>query len=263
MNRYIRINLILFRNSIIRDLKINGYIISSVLFQIFDIVFSILFFDIIFSNVQELGGWNFYQALFLYAFAKLIIVVSTIWTKRGVQSIGKDLIRMGDLDFYLTKPVNPMVLVSISKPQVYEFLNLFFIVPLLLYSALKSGISIGYLNIIWFVLLFAVAQALYYFISVLTVLPAFWFIRLWSLTDILNRLSQFMRYPVNIFPLYLKFLLMVLVPILSVSFIPVNALFYPPKTLYIVFILVLTAIFGLITTKIWKAGLKHYGSASS
>lgn len=263
MKRYIRINLILFRNSIIRDLKINGYIISSVLFQLFDIVFSILFFDIIFSNVQELGGWNFHQALFLYAFAKLIIVVSTIWTKRGVQSIGRELVRMGDLDFYLTKPVNPMVLVSISKPHVYEFLNLFFIIPLMLYAALKSGINIGYMNVIWFVILFVMAQLLYYFIQILTVVPAFWFIRLWSLQDILGRLSQFMRYPVNIFPFYLKFLLMVLVPILSVSYIPVSALFYPPKTLYIIAMVALTLAFGFITTRLWKLGLKHYGSASS
>lgn len=263
MKRYIRINLILFRNSIIRDLKINGYIISSILTQIGDISFSIIFFSIIFSNVHELGGWNLYQVLFLYAFAKFINTISTIWTKRGVQTIGRELIRMGDLDFYLTKPVNPMILVSISKPHVYEFLNLFFIIPLMIYSVFRSGVDIAPENIIWFVILTICAVLLFYFIQVLTVIPAFWFIRLWSLQDILGKLSQFMRYPVNIFPFYLKFLLMVLVPILSVSFIPVSALFYPPKTLYIIAMLALTGIFGLITSQVWKLGLKHYGSASS
>lgn len=263
MKRYLKINLILFRNSLIRDLKINGYIVSSVLFQAFDVIFSIVFFNVIFSNVHELGGWNFYQVLFLFVFAKIIVSVSSIWTRRGVQAIGRDLVRMGDLDFYLTKPVNPLILVSISKPEMYEFINLLFLIPLAIYSALNSGINISWYSIVWFIVLFVCALLLYYFIQILTVIPAFWFIKLWSLQDILNRLSNFMRYPVNIFPFYLKFLLMVLVPILTVSYIPVNTLFYPPRTLYIIFMVAITLAFGLIASTTWKLGLKHYGSASS
>jgi ABC-2 type transport system permease protein len=233
------------------------------LFQVSDLFFSIVFFGVIFANVKSLGDWNFYQVLFLFAFSKIIITVSTIWYRRGVQTIGRDLVRMGDLDFYLAKPVNPLILVSISKPEIYEFINLFFSVPLVFYAAMKSGIAIGFTNLIWFIALFVCALLLYYFIQIITVVPAFWFIKLWSLTDILNRLSQFMRYPVNIFPLYLKFLLMVLVPILTVSYVPVATLFYPPRTLYIIFMFAITLVFGIIVSLVWKAGLKHYGSASS
>ena len=263
ITRYIRINYILFKNSLIRDSQMPGYIISSMLFRVLELVISIVFFKVIFANVTTLAGWNFYQVLFLYAFARTIIITHSAWTKKGVNSMSMDLIRRGEFDFYLAKPVDPMVMVSIKSPRIYSFITLFFMIPFGIYAAIKSGIPIGLDNILWFLLLWAVALALYYFLEILVITPAFWFIRLWTIGEIMDRLGMFMRYPAGVFSETIKIVLMVIFPIITISYIPAQTLFYPPSAWWIAFMILITVLFGALTRFIWNLGQKSYNSASS
>jgi len=261
--RYIKINLVLFKNSLIRDSQIPGHIVSSILFRVLELVVSLVFFKVIFTNTPDLAGWNYYQVLFLYAFARIIMIVHNAWLKRGVQSMATDLIRKGEFDFYLAKPVDPMVMVSIRRPRIYNFLSLLFLIPLAFYAAAKTGIPIGFDNIFWFLFVGIIAFLLYYFLTVLVISPAFWFVRLWSISEIMDRMNTFMRYPVGIFPEAIKITLMIVFPVMTVSYIPAQTLFYPPNPVWILFIITVTALFGLITRLVWLAGQRNYNSASS
>lgn len=263
MIKYLKINWILFKNAYIRDSKIPGVVFSNVIFQIVEITVTIVFFKVLFANANTLAGWNFYQVLFLYAFAKIIISIHSGWTKGGLAELASEMIRRGDFDFYLIKPVNPMVLVSISKPRIYNFIAVLFEVGLCLYALVAGGISVGLTNFIWFVVLAFLGLILYYFLSVLTVVPAFWFVRLWALQDLMNRLGQMMRYPAGVFPPFIRNIFMTAFPIIAISYLPVQTLFYPPKIGYIIYILILTVFFGFLTNLIWKMGQKRYSSASS
>jgi ABC-2 type transport system permease protein len=263
MNKYIKVNWILFKNAWIRDAKIPGVVLPSIFFELLEITISVVFFNLIFANTKELGGWNFYQVLVLYSFAKMINSIHGGWFKRGVQSISTDMIRMGDLDFYLTKPIDAMFLVSASKPRIYTFLNVAFSLSLAVYAIAKGGIHIGAVNLIWFIVLAVFALVLFYCLSVITVTPAFWFTRLWSLQSLLGRLNQFMRYPATIFSPILRTLLFVLLPIMAISYIPVTILFGNPSWYLIPYLMTITVIFVIITKSFWNLGLKKYGSASS
>lgn len=263
MKKFWRINLILWRNAWIRDSKISGSIFFKILMQFLDIAVSIVFFNVIFSNVPTLAGWNFYQVLFLFAFVKAIGTLHTSWTKKGVQSLAGEMIRMGDYDFYLTKPFDPMILVSISKPRIFTMLAFFANVGIMIYAAGKSGVAIGVVNIVWFLVLAIIGVVLYYFLLILTVIPTFWFTRLWAINDLMDRLSNLIRYPAGIYPTMFRFLLSAVFPIIVISYLPVKTLFYPPQFLDILYMLLITIAFALITKVCWRLGEKNYGSASS
>ena len=94
-------------------------------------------------------------------------------------------------------------------------------------------------------------------------MPAFWFVRLWSLQDLMGRLNQVMRYPVGVFPPFIRFVLMSVFPIVAVAFLPVQALFGEIKIEYIIYVILLTIVFGFIANFVWKLGQKNYSSASS
>lgn len=263
MIKYLKINWILFKNAYIRDSKIPGVVFSNVSFHIAEIAITIIFFKVIFANTQELAGWNFYQVLFLYAFAKIIISIHNGWARGGLKRFASELIRRGDYDFYLVKPVDPMILVSISQPRIYNFLAVLFELGLCLYAIIAGQIQIGLINFLWFLYLTFFGLILYYFLSVLMVVPAFWFVRLWSLQDLMGRLSQVMRYPVGVFPPFIRTILMTVFPIAAIAYLPVYTLFYPPKIEYIIYILLITLIFGFIANYVWHLGNKRYSSASS
>lgn len=261
--KFFRINAILFRNAYIRDSKIPGFVLTNVTNQLLDISISLIFFDVIFANTKTLAGWNFYQVLFLYAFIKFIASFHSAWTKKGIKSVATDYIRLGDYDFYATKPFDSMALTSISKPRIYSFIVLFFEIGLMVYSAEKSGISIGIVNIFWFLILMIFGLILFYFLSVITIIPAFWTTKLSAITDFMNRMIQFSKYPSRVFPIFLRVSLSTIFPIIVVSYFPVETLFYQPKFSYIVYMIVITFIFGWITRLLWRFGEKNYSSASS
>jgi len=263
MIKYLKINWILFKNSYIRDSKIVGYRLSVMTFQIIDILFAVLFFDILFTNTKNLAGWSFYQVLFLYAFSKGVLALHSAWTRKGTESLSTELIRTGEFDFYMTKPIDPMIVISISKPRIFDFIALFFDISLMVYALIKGGFDLGVKNIIWFIFLSFFAVILYYFLKMLTIIPAFWLVRLYSLRDIMHRLSQFMRYPAGVFPPFLKFALFVFFPVMAATYIPVRTLFYPPEFKYILYMILITVIFGFITRFFWKLGERSYSSASS
>ena len=153
MIKYIKINLIIMKNAYIRDSKIPGMVFSKLLFQLTEISMTIIFFKIIFANTQSLAGWNFFQVLFLYAFAKVIISISNGWTRSGLKDMAGEMIRRGNYDFFLSKPVNPMILVSISKPQIYQFIAVIFEVGLCVYALIAGHIAIGFAQVMWFLIL--------------------------------------------------------------------------------------------------------------
>lgn len=261
--KFFRINSIIFRNAYIRDSKIPGLVATNVVIQFLDIAISLIFFDIVFANTKTLAGWNFYQVLFLYAFIKFIATMHGAWTKKGLKTLATELIRLGDYDFFATKPFDSMLLVSISKPRLYSFIALFFEIGLMIYSASRAGFHLGFVNIFWFIFLAIFSLVLFYFLSVITVIPAFWTTRLYSLTDFMNRAIQFAKYPSGVFPSVLRTLLSTAFPIIIISYFPVQTLFYPPRFSYIIYMIGITILFGFIARKLWKLGEKNYGSASS
>ena len=177
--------------------------------------------------------------------------------------MAKKLIRTGEYDFYATKPVNSMFLVSMSKPKIYNLLTLFFVAILSVYCVVKSGMPISLVSIFFFVLFLLVGIILFYFINVVSVIPAFWFIRLFSLSDVVNRFTQLMRYPAGIYPMATKIVLFTIIPVLVVTYFPAWQLFNAPNYLYLLYAVIITLIFGIVANYLWKIGEKHYGSASS
>jgi ABC-2 type transport system permease protein len=261
--KFFKINAIIFRNAYIRDSKIPGFVITNIITQFLDISISIILFSVIFANTESMAGWNYWQVIFLYSFVKFQANLNGAWTKKGLKSMATDLIRLGDYDFFATKPFDSMLLVSISKPRLYSFIPLLFVIGLMFYSASKSGFDFGLANILWFLFLTIFSAVLYYFLTVITVIPAFWATRLSAITDFMNRAVQFAKYPSGVFSNTLRTLLSTVFPIIVISYFPVRTLFYPPQISYIIYMVGITFLFGYIARALWRWGEKNYGSASS
>lgn len=261
--RYFKILKIILKNAYIRDSKILGSVTSEILISFVEIIISLTILLTIFQNTESLAGWNYWQVLFLFFLMKVLMLISGLFFRAGLSTMAKELVRRGDYDFYLTKPVNSLILVSISKPRIYNLIILPFLIFMMIYSAINSGIEIHFINSFWFLILIIFSSLLIYFINVITVTPAFWFVKLFSLSDVMNRLSQFMRYPAGIYSLVVRVVFYTLLPVLAVTYLPAYILFYQPKPAYIIYMIAITAIFGFLAVKFWKIGEKHYGSASS
>ena len=261
--RYLRVLKIIIRNAYIRDSKIPGVVTANVLSSLIEITITMTMFSAIFGDIQSLAGWNYYQVVFLYLMMKNISLVNGIVARSGLTAMAKEYVRLGDYDFYLVKPMNTMALVSISKPRVYNFILLVFTIGLSIWAAAKSGSLISIGNIVGFIIMFALSCTLFYFLTVMTIVPSFWFVRLFSLSDLMNRAIQIMRYPAEIYSMPVRVIFFTAFPVLAVTYLPSWTLFNATKLEYIIYMVAITAIFGAIALAVWRAGEWHYGSASS
>lgn len=261
--KFLKIIKILMKNAIIRDSKISGYVSASIIQDLASITVNIVFFNVIFSNITSLGGWNFYQVLFLYAFSKTIASLSYAFTRMGLRDLGEHMIKFGDYDFHIIKPVDTMALVSFSRPRPTSLITASFYMSLAIYSAIKTDINIGPTNILWFLFLTIFGFIIFYCLEVVTVIPAFRLIRVWSLPEIVPKMVEFMRYPAGIFSLSFKIFLFGAFPILAASYIPAEILFYPPKASNIIYLVAIATVFFIIVRKLWKVLERGYSSASS
>lgn len=251
------------RNAIIRDSKLIGFVSVSILQELVSIAVNIVFFSVIFANISTLAGWSFYQVLFLYAFSKTFISISYALNRPGLKDLGEHLIKRGEYDFFLIKPVDTMALVSFSRPRPTKLIAALFYAIMAVYCAIKTGLSFSASNILWFLILTVCGIIIFYCLQVLTVIPAFKLIRVWSLPEIIPKMAEFMRYPAGIFSLPFQIILFGIFPILAASYIPAEVLFYPPQAIKIIYLIAITIIFFIIVRKLWKYFEASYSSASS
>lgn len=263
MMKYFKTIYVFCKNAFIRDKSIPGFVIGGIFFELIEIFTTIIFFNVIFDNTKSLGGWNFYQTLFLYSFVKVIFGLNNAFFKGGIKSLAREMIRQGTLDFHLTKPMNSLVLMIISKPRIYPLINCLFAIALAGYAVIAGNIPISFVQLIWLIFLSFFSLILYICLQLILVIPVFWLTKVWSLQSIIGRLSQFMRYPARMFPPVLKTILLIIFPILTVSYVPVATFLEPPRFKLIFFIIFATLVFSLLTQAFWNFGLKKYTSASS
>ena len=103
----------------------------------------ILFIGIIFSQIPDLAGWTFDEILFIYGFSLIPKAIDHMFFD-NLWMIGYSIVRKGDFDKYLTRPINSLFYVTVEKFQVDAFGELLMGIILITYSLIRIG---G--NIVW------------------------------------------------------------------------------------------------------------------
>jgi ABC-2 type transport system permease protein len=187
-----------------------------------------------------------------------------------------ELIRKGDLDFVLLKPIDTQFLVSFQKIEL-AMLNQVLLAGALLGYALFSlhekgrlvG-GIGPLDVAMYLLLIAVGVAFFYSLMIALASTSVWLGRNQGLYDFWFYITVFARYPASIYsgtPVgeLLRFAFSYVVPILLVVTVParvVTAKSLEPS--WITAVAIAATLAGLFVSRgIFQWSLRHYRSASS
>ncbi len=184
---------------------------------------SILFFKIIFMSTESIGGWDENMVLTLIGTAGIILNLSESLFRRGSVEIFS-LVYKGGMELLLTKPVDPILLLLLYKPDPANLITLFPSVGVVVYGMIGD---IGELHISGILLyIFSIFLSLYIngMVNLLIGLIAFKFPKNSGIFWIYQDLSIVMNYPYRIFPYLLRYVLITLIPVLAISNFPVLVL---------------------------------------
>ena len=275
MTNYLRVFLIFARNSLVRDMTFRANFIIDAITSMSWVLMNLAFYTLIFHYTPALGvdsGWGKYHFFLFLSTALLInsLVQALFMTNADELS---ELVRTGSLDFALLKPIDTQFLVSLTRIEWSSLGNFVVAVALMGYSMYKLDYVPGLLQIVLYPIYIICGVAIYYSLMITLAATSVWLGRNQTLFDFWFYITNFARYPMEIYhgrvgtPLRWTFTF--LIPVLVAVNVPAHILVRPvqpelPTDWFLpLFALVATAASLAGSRWVFQRALTSYRSASS
>ena len=236
--------------------------VVNILLNLMWLGWELLSLRIIFSNTETIGGWSFGELIALLGVFRLVhtLMIALIWpnTEKFNQSI-----RDGSMDYTLLQPVNSMFLVTFSRITVWRAWDLILAIVLIVIGINMSGGTTTPLNILAFILLTFSGAIVIYSLWIVLIALTFWFTKFDNNVTILQALLDAGRYPVTVYPAWLRFLVTFIIPIAIATTVPLQGLRGELTFGSLILFIGIAVISFLVASRAWRAGLKRYSGASS
>jgi len=261
--RYVRLYQVFARNNFVRELEFRANFWAKVFTNIGWLASFALFVKIIFANTNAIGTWKEGEVFLLFGTFLLVRSLMDILFTQNLSKI-PELIRMGTMDFVLTKPVPSLFYVSaryLSLDEVGSLLGAGGVLAYAIYL-LHLTPSIGQFGA-W-LLLVLLGLATLYAIQLLLMTLSFWLIRLDNLSALTETVVFLARYPPDIFPRLLSFFFSFVLPLTFVAAVPASVLLGKRAAAPALLLAGAIAIgFVTLASLFWRYATRAYTSASS
>lgn len=217
---------------------------------------------VIFTYTDSLGGWSPEEILALVGVYFLVGGIVGLLIQPGMEQLISS-VRDGTLDFTLTKPEDTQLLASIQRVNIWKLIDIVLGFGVLIFALVQLGGSLGGMEVMAFiVMLLAGASIIYSFFLVLATL-SFWFVRVENILTVFQSMYEAGRWPVSLYPGWLRYGLTFVVPIAFATTVPAEALTGRLTFGTTIGALIAAAALLVLSRVFWKFGLQHYSGTSA
>jgi ABC-2 type transport system permease protein len=270
---YGRVWMTFARNALVREMTFRGNFLINLVTRAFWFAAQITLFEIIYRNVDAINDWTRYEYFAFMATGMLINSIVEGFFMPNCANFS-ELIRTGDLDFVLLKPIDTQFLVSCEKVQLAMVNQIFLSVSLLSYSLYQIGEPISAMQVFAFIAYIFVGVAFFYSLMIALASTSVWLGRNQGLYDFWFYITVFARYPRSIYrgtdPNHieagdvLQTAFTYVLPILLVVTVPARVIAKSFDSWELPVISLLASSIGLVASRfVFMTALKSYRSASS
>jgi ABC-2 type transport system permease protein len=240
-----------------------AYPTDFIIWGIIDLFWSVInigFFRILLLNIPSISGWTFNQLTIPLGLFSLLN--SFIWG--AFYGNMKDLaqgVNRGELDFDLIKPVSVQFMVSTRYIGLSLFPSWLTGTFLLAYGFYINHLPLVMILLIPFILISSVT--IFYSLYFISTLLVFWTSRLSNIADLLPNVADVAKYPTEIFPVFVRFILTFVVPISLMAIIPAKIMLSIFSPFFLLVPLTVAVILLFLSHRFWLFAVSRYSSASS
>jgi len=217
---------------------------------------------VVFTYTDTLGGWGPDEVLAVVGVYILVGGMIDVVIQPSLEEFIES-VREGTLDYTLTKPEEAQLLVSIQEVDIWEVLNIVLGLGVLGVALGRLGESVGLAEAAAFgAMLLAGGVIVYSFWLILATL-SFWFLRVENILVIFQSVYEAGRWPVSIYPAWLRFGLTLIVPVAFAVTVPAEALTGRLDWGTALGAGGLAALLLVVSRLVWRVGLRRYSGASA
>lgn len=217
---------------------------------------------VVFSYTDTLGGWRPAEIAALLGVYFLVGGVIGLVIQPSMEEFIES-IREGTLDFTLVKPADAQLLVSVQEVEIWSGIDIGLGSAVLLAALVRLGERVTAGQAAVFGLMLLAGGAIVYSFWLMLATLSFWFVRVENILVIFQSMYQAGRWPISLYPGWLRFGLTFLVPVAFATTVPAEALTGRLEAPTLLGALLLAAFLLFAARRFWQIGLRHYSGASA
>jgi ABC-2 type transport system permease protein len=259
---FLRLAGVFFRVGILNELQYRVNFFLQLLQSLVALTTGLIGLSLVFNHTEALAGWSRPELLAVMGVHILMGGFIQSLIQPNMERLMSD-VREGTLDYALTKPADAQALVSVREIRLWQLVDV-------VIGLVVLGVAIAQLRGVlgvWQALAFAAALLcgglmIYAFWLMLTS-TAFWVVRVDEMVNLFQGIYAAGRWPVGVYPGWLRSGLTFLVPVAFAVTVPAEALTGRLTTATLLVAIGLALALLLLSRWVWRTGLKRYSGASA
>lgn len=217
---------------------------------------------VIFAHTDTLGGWRPDELVALVGVYLLVGGAINLVIQPSMERLIES-VREGTLDFTLTKPEDAQFLVSVQAVQIWKLTDILLGSGALIVALVRLRADVGVEQSLAFAAALLCGGAIVYSFWLILATCSFWFVRVENILVIFQSMYEAGRWPVSIYPQWLRFALTFVVPVAFATTVPAQALTgrLTPQTLLGAAALAVALL--AVSRLFWRVGIRTYSGASA
>ncbi len=260
--RKLRILWVFFRIGAMNEMAYRANFFIQLFESILNLGTALAVVAVVFQRTETLAGWTPAELVALVGVYFLVLGAISLVISPSLERFMED-VRTGNLDFTLTKPEDSQFLVSFSEFRIWKSLDVVLGAAVLGTALVQLSADVGARHAAAFgVALLAGATIVYSFWVLLATL-AFWFVRVENILMIFWSMYAAGRWPVGIYPPWLRWTLTLVVPVAFAVTVPAEAIGGRLESSTLVGAVALGVGLFAFSRWFWQIGVRHYSGASA
>lgn len=261
MRRYWRVYRSFFTSSFARELEFKANLIAKVAQNLMWIVFFLMILFVVYGKTNSIAGWDRGEAFVLAATVFLMNAMFNAFFF-SLQEIPQQ-IRMGTMDFVVTKPMDSQFWVSTRKFN-FDQIGTVFAGCVMVAVGLRTAHAVpGVAQWLAYAALTAASTAIFYAFNLTLMTTAIWLVRVDNLWVLGESLVGVARYPVDIYGAGLRRFLTFVIPLGFLATVPARQLVKGLDPNAVWEGLLWAAAVLALSRAFWRKAMTCYSSASS
>jgi ABC-2 type transport system permease protein len=250
------------RVGILNELQYRVNLVLQLFQSVVALATAIAVIALVFLYTPDLAGWSAAELLIVVGIHTMLGGVIRAVIQPNMQLLMDD-IREGKLDFVLTKPVDAQLVVSVRRVTVWPLVDVLVGLGVVVVGVGLAGRPVTLVDGAIFLTTTALGAVMIYCLWLMITIGAFWMTRMEQVAELFNGLYQAGRWPVSIYPSWLRLSFTVLVPLAFAITVPAEALTGRAGIGTLGTAAAFTAVLVVLSRLLWRRGLRAYAGASA
>lgn len=217
---------------------------------------------VVYSHTETLAGWTEPELLAVMGvhimvggFLRTLVLPNMLKLMEGIQE--------GTLDYVLVKPADSQLLVSVRQVSLWSLVDVVTGAGVVAWSLVRLAPDVGIINPAVFLVAVVCGMVILYCVWISITTIAFKAVRFDPMIKMLDGIYQAGRWPVGIYPIWLRMGLTFIVPLAFAVTVPAEAASARLEPIWFVWLLLATVVALAVSRLVWTWGVRNYTGASA